>query len=145
MRDLLERIITIAKAYGGAKKASDRERDPDAAGGYASDKDPFDRSTDNKQGHSSAQKDQGSTSGRDSFFSDDWKTYPGGPQKLQEDLAVFGLKPPSSLKEIQKARNREIKKYHSDLHMDDPEKFEAANEIMQIYNAAYERLKKYYS
>ena len=61
-----------------------------------------------------------------------------------EDLAVFGLTPPSSLEEVRNARNREIKKYHSDKFMHDPEKFKTSKEIMQIYNAAFDRLGKYY-
>ncbi len=78
----------------------------------------------------------GSTTGED-YFS-------GVPRQVAEDLAVFGLKPPSSLDEIKAARNREIKKVHPDKFMNDPEKLDAAKEIMQTYNAAYDRLKKHY-
>ena len=68
----------------------------------------------------------------------------GAPVQVVEDLAVFGLRPPSSLEEVKKARNREIKKYHSDRFVDDPEKYRTSKEIMQIYNAAYDRLKLHF-
>ena len=70
--------------------------------------------------------------------------YPGIPKQVAEDLAVFNLKPPSSLKEVRTARNREIKKYHSDRFINDREKFETSKQIMQIYNAAYDRLEEYF-
>lgn len=60
------------------------------------------------------------------------------------DLAVFGLTPPSSLAEVKKARNREIKKYHPDRFQNDPERQRTAKEIMQTYNAAYDRLRAHY-
>lgn len=68
----------------------------------------------------------------------------GLPRQVVEDLAVFGLKPPSNLEEIKSARNREIKKVHPDKFMNDPEKLEYAKQIMQTYNAAYDRLKAHY-
>lgn len=67
------------------------------------------------------------------------------PAQVVEDLAVFELTPPSSLEEVKKARNREIRKFHSDKFINDPDKYKTSKEIMQIYNAAYERLEKYYS
>lgn len=70
------------------------------------------------------------------------KTY---PTQVVEDLAVFGLTPPASLEAVKKVRNSEVKKYHSDLFMHDLEKQETGKQIMQIYNSAYERLKKYYA
>jgi DnaJ-domain-containing protein 1 len=69
----------------------------------------------------------------------------GMPQQVIDDLAVFGLTPPASMAEVRQARNREMKKYHSDKFIHDNEKFETSKEIMQIYNAAYTRLKDYYS
>ncbi len=66
------------------------------------------------------------------------------PQQVVDDLTVFNLSPPSSLEEVRRARNREIKKYHSDRFVNDPEKFATSKEIMQIYNAAYDRLKTHY-
>ncbi len=66
------------------------------------------------------------------------------PQEIIEDLANFNLTPPASFEDVRKARNREIKKYHPDRHMNDPEKRKTAKEILQIYNASYERLKAFY-
>jgi hypothetical protein len=66
------------------------------------------------------------------------------PRQVIEDLAVFNLKPPSSLEEVKRMRNLEMKTYHADRFYNDPERFQTAQEIMQIYNAAYERLKAYY-
>jgi predicted alternative tryptophan synthase beta-subunit len=71
--------------------------------------------------------------------------YQNVPQQVVEDLKVFDLTPPSSLEEVKKRRNEEIKKYHSDRFINDPERFKTSTEIMQIYNAAYERLKEYYN
>lgn len=68
----------------------------------------------------------------------------GVPAQVAEDLAVFDLVPPSSLDEVRKARNREVKKYHSDRFLNDSERFETSKRIMQIYNAAYDRLEVYY-
>ena len=70
--------------------------------------------------------------------------YGGTPPQVVKDLATFNLAPPSSLKAIKNARNREIKKYHSDKFINDPEKLETSKEIMQIYNAAYDRLRAFY-
>ena len=66
------------------------------------------------------------------------------PPQVVDDLAVFDLVPPSSLEAVRKARNREVKKYHSDRFLNDPERFETSKRIMQIYNAAYDRLETYY-
>ena len=66
------------------------------------------------------------------------------PQQVVQDLAEFGLMPPSSLAEVKKRWKAEMKKYHSDKFIQDPEKLKISKEIMQIYNAAYDRLKKHY-
>lgn len=68
----------------------------------------------------------------------------GLPQQVVDDLALFGITPPGSWDEVIKARNREMKKYHPDKYMSKEEKVDAANEIAQIYNTAFERLEKYY-
>lgn len=70
--------------------------------------------------------------------------FPGVPRQVVEDLAVFGLTPPGSLDEVRGARNREIKKYHSDRFVRDAERYETSKHIMQIYNAAYDRLKAHF-
>ena len=61
-----------------------------------------------------------------------------------EDLQLFGLTPPSSLEEVRRVRNREMKKFHPDKYQGQPEKMETAKQIVQIYNTAYDRLKKHY-
>jgi DnaJ-domain-containing protein 1 len=68
----------------------------------------------------------------------------GLPQQVVDDLALFGIPLPGSWDEVIKARNREMKKYHPDKYMSKEEKVDAANEIAQIYNAAFERLEKFY-
>ncbi len=68
----------------------------------------------------------------------------GYPRQVVEDLELFNLAPPSSLSEVKRARNREMKKFHSDRFVNDPAKFQTSKEIMQIYNAAYDRLRKFY-
>ncbi|MBT3226644.1 MAG: hypothetical protein HN580_27260 [Deltaproteobacteria bacterium] len=62
--------------------------------------------------------------------------------QLIEDLQLFGLIPPSSLEEVRQIRNQEMKKFHPDRYLNQPEKMETAKQIVQIYNAAYDRLKK---
>ena len=89
-------------------------------------------------------QDAGSRSSSDSNSAGAPGQYQNVPQQVVEDLKVFDLTPPSSLEEVKKRRNEEIKKYHSDRFMSDPERFKTSTEIMQIYNAAYERLKEYY-
>lgn len=64
------------------------------------------------------------------------------PRQVVDDLHLFGLKPPVSYAEVKKARNEEIKKFHPDKFLNDPEKMETAKQIVQIYNAAFERLEK---
>jgi hypothetical protein len=68
----------------------------------------------------------------------------GVPPQVVDDLAVFGLVPPASMDDVRRARNREVKKFHSDRFLNDPERLETSKKIMQIYNAAYDRLKAHY-
>ena len=58
-----------------------------------------------------------------------------------EDLKLFNLRPPSSMQEVKQARNREMKVFHPDKYLNEPEKMEVANQIVKIYNDAYDRLK----
>ncbi|MBU2514844.1 hypothetical protein KJ966_26290 [bacterium] len=69
-------------------------------------------------------------------------TTPPHSKQMMEDLQLFNLFPPVKLEEVKKARNREIKKFHPDKFLQEPEKVETAKRIIQIYNAAYDRLKK---
>jgi hypothetical protein len=61
-----------------------------------------------------------------------------------EDLKLFELQPPSNLEAVKKARNQELKKFHPDKYQNDPEKMAIANQIVRLYNAAYERLRRHY-
>ncbi len=71
----------------------------------------------------------------------DTDKYSGFSKQFVDDLQLFDLTPPSSLEMLKKARNRELKKFHPDKFQDNGEKAETAKKIVQIYNAAYERLK----
>ncbi len=62
--------------------------------------------------------------------------------QLVDDLKLFELSPPVTLDMVKKARNREIKKFHPDKFLNEPEKMETAKRILQIYNAAFERIEK---
>ena len=64
--------------------------------------------------------------------------------QVAEDLQLFGLVPPSNLEEVRQIRNQELKKFHPDKYIDQPEKLETAKQIVQIYNTAYDRLKKHF-
>ncbi len=99
------------------------------------DLDPFNKKSD---------QDSGNRSSSDFNSAGGSKQYQNVQQQVVEDLKVFDLTPPSSLAEVKKRRNEEIKKYHSDRFISDPERFKTSTEIMQIYNAAYERLKEHY-
>jgi len=68
-----------------------------------------------------------------------------GDGQVRDDLQLFGLTPPSSLDEVRQIRNRELKKFHPDKYAGEPHKLETAKKIVQIYNAAYDRLKRHYS
>ncbi len=73
------------------------------------------------------------------------RPHPSGyPRQVVEDLGLFDLTPPSSLSEVKRARNREMKQFHSDRFVNDPAKFQTSKEIMQIYNAAFDRLRRFY-
>ncbi len=150
MRDILKRFYKIAKAEGASRlrkigdmlfgefeKSGGGYRDYGTGDGYDKSGDGRYRNEHDRFGGQGARGSQkgGAYSGR---------TAGGVPSQVAEDLAVFGLRPPSSLEEVKKARNREIKKYHSDRFIDDPEKYKTSKEIMQIYNAAFDRLKDHY-
>ncbi len=66
------------------------------------------------------------------------------PDSIIADLNIFGLSPPVTMETIKKARNREIKKYHSDKFLHDQQKLIVSKQIMQIYNAAFSRLSIYF-
>ncbi len=98
-----------------------------------------------KNEEDSYKKNDGSQNAGQNNFNNNAKPHYKETKQVREDLAVFNLSPPSSLEEIRRARNKEIKKYHSDKFIHDAEKLETSKKIMQIYNAAYDRLKNYYN
>ncbi len=120
MKDLFDRLSAIARARLSQFKNADSAPDPKTC----SSDDAFSREWERPEQNNPYE----------TFY----------PQQVIDDLAAFGLKAPSSLEEIRKARNREYKKYHSDMFMHDQEKQDAANELMQLLNTAYDRLQKYY-
>jgi len=88
-------------------------------------------------------QDEFSTSNGDTHYNEPNYARTDSAYSVQfvEDLRLFDLEPPSSLQEVKKARNREMKVFHPDKYLNDPDKLEIANQIVQIYNDAYERLK----
>lgn len=134
MADLLKRIARIARAR--MPKPSDLLDRWAQRRGYRIDPEAdADRNEEDGRARTESRA-SGTSRGNDPF--------PGVPRQVVEDLSVFGLAPPSSLAEVRKARNREIKKYHSDRFVNDSERYETSNRIMQIYNAAYDRLKAHF-
>ena len=133
MIDLLGRIYRIARANGAFYARTLKDK---ALGASDNDDQDF-RFHDHRFDRKSA-SESSETRKEKPFHS-------GIPRQVIEDLDIFNLKPPSSLEEVRRARNREIKKYHSDKFMNDPEKLQTSKQIMQIYNAAYTRLEAYYN
>jgi len=125
MTTIFNRIFRVLRSYG-----------VDISGRFDRKEDHRDSYTDNHE----------EPFGSNNFSFDDVppEGYPGYPDQILEDLSNFKLTPPSSLAEIKRARNQEIKKYHPDRFMDDPARIETAKEILQIYNASYARLKKFF-
>ena len=155
MKDILDRLCSVAMAYGlkntNVIKRLLKNRDNTFSREFGDE--DFDRIWEKFSSFFDNQKDRAAGSGQQETgqrnrkrhgFGDNTETYPDMPARFVENLALFNLTPPSSLDEVRKARNREIKKYHSDKFINDPEKLEISKEIMQIYNAAFDRLKEYY-
>jgi len=143
MKDILERLYCIGRAAIPRPKWMEKFIGPGI-----SDKEFFNKFKE-FYGYDPWDDTRGSTGNRSGYSTgtqteDKAEAYPGIPRQVTDDLAVFDLKPPSSLAEVKKARNREIRKYHSDHFVNEPAKYETSKKIMQIYNAAYDRLKAYY-
>ncbi len=131
MTNILKRLIRVAKSYVPHGTRISKEE---------SEEIPFSFDQNNRN-----RKTRNFYSDSSSFTGTDIDNdYSKVPKQVVEDLSVFNLKPPSSLEEVHSARNREIKKCHSDKFFNDPEKFQTSKEIMQIYNSAYDRLVEYY-
>ena len=122
------------QALGNVKERAEERLDDWEARVFGEETEDQDRSRDQsrKEHHDRAQTERP-------------RPHPGGyPRQVVEDLALFDLAPPSSLTEVKRARNREMKTFHSDRFVNDPAKFQTSKEIMQIYNAAYDRLRTFY-
>ena len=128
MSELLRRVVKIVRSY--VSPSLDFSTDP-------LDEEPYSKAHTSQE--KTRQKNRATSSARTGQ-----NPYPGIPQQVIDDLTVFGLTPPSSLADVRTARNKEIKKYHSDKFVNDPDRFETSKEIMQIYNAAFDRLRAYY-
>ena len=135
MSTLIGRIVNVARSY--------LHRDIQEEDGYAGDS----RGGESRAGSrpDGFQTEHGKGSRRASTGEPGAHHGPGGtPEQVVEDLAVFDLSPPGSLEAVKSARNREMKKYHSDKFLNDPDRLKTSKEIMQIYNAAYDRLYAHY-
>ena len=86
--------------------------------------------------HYKSTSDNGQSDGKSSYTANT----AGYSSQTIDDLKLFDLRPPITLEEVKKARNREIKKFHPDKFLNQPDKLETAKRILQIYNAAYDRL-----
>ena len=134
MSELLQRVAQIIRSY--VSSSLDFPSDP---------RDQRDRVGQEPYTEYSTRQEETRKKNRDTAATQSsGNPYPGIPQHVIDDLAVFGLTPPSSLDEVRAARNKEIKKYHSDKFVNDPDRLETSKEIMQIYNAAFDRLRAYY-
>ncbi len=122
----LSRLYKITTSYAPRFKKADKV--------YHFDKN-------NASSNFSTEENQEPQSGDNQYRNTDTDAF---PQQVVQDLAEFGLTPPSSLADVKKNWKAVIKKYHSDKFINDPEKLKVSKEIMQIFNAAYERLKHYY-
>lgn len=134
MSELLQRIAQIVRSYVSSSLDSPPEPRNQRNQG---EEEAYTRHSAGRKKPS--QKDQDTASSQSSR-----NPFPGVAQHVIDDLAVFGLTPPSSLDRVRTARNKEVKKYHSDKFINDPDRFETSKEIMQIYNAAFDRLRVYY-
>lgn len=115
---MIKRLFNIAKAYAGyGKKIPKSTKAEDYKDFYSNTESQYSSSSDNNSPYS---------------------------QQLIDDLAVFGLTPPSSFDEVKKARNKEMRQYHPDKFNNHEDKGSAANEIAQIYNEAFSRLKEHF-
>jgi hypothetical protein len=121
MRSILKRLASIARSHIG-RTISKRFDFPESGSRF----------------------DRDMLSGKSGQTSQSEEIKPKWPQQVVDDLSIFGLKPPSSLEEVKKVRNREVMKYHTDHFTGDTEKEETSKRIMQIYNTAFDRLEKWY-
>ena len=143
MSDILKRLMHIAKSYVFQDTGMFTKESGKASSFHYENKEYND--TDTSFTNYSKKRKESKENHRSSFdgFAQG-NNYYGVPKQVIADLLTFNLKPPSCMEDVRRARNREMKKYHSDKFINDPEKLKTSKEIMQIYNAAYERLMEYY-
>jgi len=143
MSDILKRLTRIAKSYISQDTGTFPEENEQATSSRYENEEHSDADA-SFEDHSKKRRE--SKENHRASFDESAKGnhYYGVPKQVIVDLLAFNLKLPSSMEEVRKARNREMKKYHSDKFINDPEKLKTSKEIMQIYNAAYERLMEYY-
>lgn len=132
---IIKRIINIARSKVGGviDRYADRSVSEETMAGK------------NYREHEHYSSEDGQNFSNGSYSEKTDSSYSVYPPAVVEDLKTFGLLPPSSFDEVKKARNREIRKYHSDRFMHDSEKLETSKQIMQILNSAYERLDDWYN
>ena len=63
---------------------------------------------------------------------------------IERDLEIFGIKQFENLNALKSKRNEILKQYHPDRFAHDEKKQDLAKEMIQIYNAAYERIVEHY-
>ncbi len=63
---------------------------------------------------------------------------------IERDLEIFGIKQFENLSALKSKRNEILKQYHPDRFAHDEKKQALAKEMIQIYNAAYERIVQHY-
>ncbi len=154
MFNIINRLYRIARANGVDKVQDLREfisrdkqaKDNSGASAYSHTDSDYENRYSTSSNNSSYDYSESDSTWRDTneFHDNTRSSHSEYPKQVIEDLAVFSLVPPASFEEVRKARNREIKKYHPDKHVNDPKKAETSKQIMQVINAAYDRLEKYY-
>jgi hypothetical protein len=118
MSELLRRVVKIVRSY--VSPSLGFPTDPP-------DEEPYSKAYTSQE--KTRQKNRAPSSTQTSR-----NPYPGVPQQVIDDLAVFGLTPPSSLADVRAARNKEIKKYHSDKFVNEPELAEFPVLVVQLGN-----------
>ena len=155
MRDILDRLYHVARVYGLENSSVIKRLLKNRCSIFSREfrDEDFDRIWEKFDSSFNNQEEEPADSGHQETGPGNRNQYESGdreetcsamPAQFVEYLALFNLTPPSSLEEVRKARNREIKKYHSDKFMNNQEKLETSKKIMQIYNTAFDRLKEYY-
>ena len=70
------------------------------------------------------------------------QTHPSSSSTLAQDYANLDLPNDAPFEEVRKAYKQQMKKYHPDQFVNDPEKSELATEITKKINESYQNIKK---